>query len=145
MQPRWIWSRRMVRLVGQSWLNEVRKWGRSFCLDAKAFYPGIDIRLYSEQNINRKWKRRGILYFLTHSMLFWFYLSIGEFFIMDYTKTLPASVQNNATQNVITFFFVGLDVITGIICAALLHNLDVEKVIKQEQLEILQRKGQAPV
>ena len=64
---------------------------------------------------------------------------------MDYTKTLPASVQNNATQNVITFFFVGLDVITGIICAALLHNLDVEKVIKQEQIEILQRKGQAPV
>ena len=82
---------------------------------------------------------------MTHSMLFCFSLSIGEFFIMDYTKTLPASVQNNATQNVITFFFVGLDVITGIICAALLHNLDVEKVIKQEQLEILQRKGQAPV
>ena len=51
-----------------------------------------------------------------------------------------AVVQNLGTQSVITFFFVGLEVITGIICALLITGLDVEKVIDKEQKEILQRK-----
>ena len=48
--------------------------------------------------------------------------------------------QDAGTQSVITFFFVGLEAITGLICAGLLHFLDVEKVIEKEQEEILQRK-----
>lgn len=56
------------------------------------------------------------------------------------TNTTVATVQNATTQSVITFFFVGLEAITGILCAILLCKLDVEKVIKQEQLEILQKK-----
>lgn len=50
-----------------------------------------------------------------------------------------AVVQNVGTQSVITFFFVGLEVITGIMCAVLIIGLDVEKVIDKEQKEILQR------
>ncbi len=55
---------------------------------------------------------------------------------------MEAVVQNAGTQSVITFFFVGLEVITGIICAVLITGLDVEKVIEKEQKEILQRKKQ---
>lgn len=56
------------------------------------------------------------------------------------TGTTVAAVQNMATQNVITFFFVGLEVVTGLICAGLLTNLNIEKTIEKEQMEILQRK-----
>ena len=51
-------------------------------------------------------------------------------------------VQSDATQSVITIFFVGLEAVTGLVCAVLLHYLDVEKVIEKEQVEILQRKAQ---
>ncbi len=51
-------------------------------------------------------------------------------------------IQNSSTQSVITIFFVGLEVITGLICAGLLYYLDVEKVIEKEQIEILKRKEQ---
>lgn len=57
------------------------------------------------------------------------------------TGVTTGAIQSGATQSVITFFFVGLEAITGLICAGLLHYLDVEKVIEKEQEEILQRKA----
>lgn len=51
-----------------------------------------------------------------------------------------AALQNGATQNTITFFFVGLEAITGLVCALILKNLNVEKSIAAEQAEILERK-----
>ena len=57
------------------------------------------------------------------------------------TGVTVGAAQSGATQSVITFFFVGLEAITGLICAGLLHYLDVEKVIEKEQEEILQRKS----
>lgn len=59
------------------------------------------------------------------------------------TGITTAAIQNSATQSTITFFFVGLEIITGIVCAVLLHFLDVEKVIEKEQEEIKARKEQA--
>ena len=49
-------------------------------------------------------------------------------------------VQNAATQNVFTFFFVGLEIITSIVLIVLLRFLDVEKHIEKEQAEIKARK-----
>ena len=46
-----------------------------------------------------------------------------------------------ATQNMLTFFFVGLETVTGIICAGLLVSLDVEKDISKKQEEILRNKA----
>ncbi|MBO4889038.1 MAG: MFS transporter [Firmicutes bacterium] len=48
-------------------------------------------------------------------------------------------VQNAATQNVFTFFFVGLEIITAIILILILWKLDVEKHIEIEQAEIKAR------
>ena len=56
------------------------------------------------------------------------------------TNTTTAAVQNGATQNVFIFFFVGLEIITGIISAVLLSFLTVEKVIGKEQEEIKARR-----
>lgn len=50
-----------------------------------------------------------------------------------------AAVQNVATQNAITFGFLGMEVITGIVLAILLVFLSVEKVIHKEQEEIKAR------
>ena len=50
------------------------------------------------------------------------------------------AVQSEAVKNVITFGFVGLETITGIVLAVLLIFLSVEKVINKEQAEIQQRK-----
>lgn len=50
------------------------------------------------------------------------------------------AVQSEAVKNVITFGFVGLETITGIVLAVLLIFLSVEKVIDKEQAEIQQRK-----
>jgi GPH family glycoside/pentoside/hexuronide:cation symporter len=47
-----------------------------------------------------------------------------------------ASVQNAATQNAITFFFLGLEIITGLLTAVLLLRLGVEKNLEKEQAEI---------
>ncbi|MCR5145195.1 MAG: MFS transporter [Lachnospiraceae bacterium] len=52
-----------------------------------------------------------------------------------------AAVQNSATQTFITFSFVGLEVITGIILVVLLFFLNVENGIEKKQQEILERKG----
>ena len=58
---------------------------------------------------------------------------------MDAAGNLIA-VQPEAVKNVITFGFVGLETITGIVLAVLLIFLSVEKVIDKEQSEIQQRK-----
>lgn len=58
-------------------------------------------------------------------------------------KATIAYAQNEATQNVLIFFFVGLEIIVGAVCAILLLRLDVEKVIEKEQVEILERKNKA--
>lgn len=48
--------------------------------------------------------------------------------------------QNAATQWILTFFFVGLEIITAVILILLLSKLDVEKHIDREQAEIKKRK-----
>ena len=53
------------------------------------------------------------------------------------------AVQSEAVKNVITFGFVGLETITGLVLAGLLIFLSVEKVIDKEQSEIQQRKLKA--
>lgn len=52
-----------------------------------------------------------------------------------------ASVQNAATQNVITFGFLGFEAITAFIMIGLLTFLGVEKNLTKEQAEIKVRKG----
>ena len=52
-----------------------------------------------------------------------------------------AAVQPTAVQGAITFAFVGLETITGIVLAVLLIFLDVEKTIEQKQLEIRMRRS----
>lgn len=63
---------------------------------------------------------------------------IAPEFIAATGETIGA-VQNAATQNVITFFFVGLEVITAVIVIVLLAFLSVEKTIDAEQAEIKMR------
>lgn len=58
------------------------------------------------------------------------------------TGVTTGFVQNAATQNVFTFFFVGFEIITAIVLIVLLKFLDVEKHIDQEQAEIKARKEQ---
>ncbi len=60
-------------------------------------------------------------------------------FIAATGETIGA-VQNAATQNVIIFFFLGLEIITGLILVLLLSKLDVEKHIDQQQAEIKARR-----
>lgn len=57
------------------------------------------------------------------------------------TGITAAAIQNVSTQNMLTFFFVGLETVTGIICAGLLVSLDVEKDISKKQEEILRNKA----
>ena len=52
-----------------------------------------------------------------------------------------AATQNAATQNMITFFFLGLEIIGSAILIAALWFLKVEKVIDKEQAEIKARRG----
>ncbi len=52
-----------------------------------------------------------------------------------------AATQNTATKNFITFSFVGLETITGIILAVLLLFLSVEKNLSKKQDEIAARKA----
>ncbi|MCM1233476.1 MAG: MFS transporter [Ruminococcus flavefaciens] len=59
------------------------------------------------------------------------------------TNTTTAMAQNGATQNVFIFFFLGLEIITGLIAAVLLSFLTVEKVIGKEQEEIKARREKA--
>lgn len=48
--------------------------------------------------------------------------------------------QNKATQNMITFFFLGLEIIGSVLMIIALRYLNVEKVIDQEQEEIRSRR-----
>ena len=59
---------------------------------------------------------------------------------IEATKETVAAVQNAATQNVFTFFFVGFEIFTGLILAFMLRSLNVEKNIQKEQDEIKARK-----
>ena len=52
-----------------------------------------------------------------------------------------AAAQTETVKGVITFGFVGLEVITGVILAVLLVFLNVEKDIEQKQAEIKERRG----
>ena len=51
------------------------------------------------------------------------------------------AVQSESVKSAITFTFVGLETITGIVLAILLLFLNVEKNIAKEQEEIKQRNG----
>ena len=59
-------------------------------------------------------------------------------FIAETGKTV-GYVQNAATQNVFTFFFVGFEIITALILIMILWKLDVEKHIDEEQAVIKER------
>ena len=50
------------------------------------------------------------------------------------------AVQSEAVKSAITFGFVGLETITGLVLAGLLIFLSVEKVIDKEQAEIKARR-----
>ena len=50
-----------------------------------------------------------------------------------------AAIQSDAVQSVITFGFVGLEAITGIVMAILLGFLNVEKGLDKKQQEIKER------
>ena len=65
---------------------------------------------------------------------------IAPEFVAATGETIGA-VQNTATQNVFTFFFLGLEIITAIVLILLLRHLSVEKTIEQEQAEIKARRG----
>lgn len=60
---------------------------------------------------------------------------------IEATGQTIGAVQNAGTQNVFIFFFLGLEIITGIILAVLLRFLNVEKTINQEQAEIRARQA----
>jgi GPH family glycoside/pentoside/hexuronide:cation symporter len=55
------------------------------------------------------------------------------------TEWAIAVFQNNTTNSVITFFFVGLEIFTALLSAGLLIFLSVEKTIKRKQAQILAR------
>jgi GPH family glycoside/pentoside/hexuronide:cation symporter len=55
------------------------------------------------------------------------------------TQETIATVQSAATQNMIIFFFLGLEIITAVMQIALLFFLTVEKNIDKEQAEIKER------
>lgn len=54
-----------------------------------------------------------------------------------------AATQNTATQNIITFFFLGLEIIGSVFMIIALRFLNVEKVIDKEQAEIKARRENA--
>lgn len=56
------------------------------------------------------------------------------------TGETVGAIQNVATQNVFIFFFLGLEIITGIILVVLLKFLNVEKTIDKEQADIKTRR-----
>ncbi len=64
---------------------------------------------------------------------------IAPEFVETTGQTIGA-VQNAATQNVFIFFFLTLEIITGIILVFLLRKLNVEKTIDKEQAEIQARR-----
>lgn len=61
---------------------------------------------------------------------------------LDAAGRTVAAVQSIAVTNAITFGFVGLEVITGLVLVVLLAFLNVEKTIDRKQKEIFARRGQ---
>ena len=61
---------------------------------------------------------------------------------IEATGETIGAVQNAATQNMFTIFFVGIEVITAVILILLLRYLDVEKHIEAEQAEIKARQAE---
>lgn len=59
---------------------------------------------------------------------------------IEATGETIGAVQNAATQNVFTFFFLGLEIVTAVILILLLRHLSVEKTIDREQAEIKARR-----
>ncbi len=58
----------------------------------------------------------------------------------QFTETSSvAFVQNNSVNQFFTFSFVGLEVITGLLCSFLLFFIRIEKTINREQLELVRR------
>ncbi len=56
------------------------------------------------------------------------------------SKVTTGFTQSDATQNVITFCFVGMEIITAIIMFVLLWKFQAEKNVEQEQKEIAERR-----
>ena len=80
--------------------------------------------------------------------------NIGKFAGLTTQKTMEqitaldssgavAFVQNAATNNFITIAFVGLEVITGLICAGILLFVSVEKTVKRKQDVLVEREKAA--
>ena len=70
-------------------------------------------------------------------------LALGDYkALVDGTFTIGIQ-QSESTLNVISFLFVGLEVITGIISAILLAFVGVEKTLKRKQAIIRERQREA--
>ena len=70
-------------------------------------------------------------------------LSMSGYLAPEFVKATGqtiGAVQNEATQNVFIFFFLGFEVITAVILIFLLRQLNVEKTIDREQEEIKARR-----
>lgn len=63
---------------------------------------------------------------------------IQSSFINNGVETV-SFIQNQATQNLFTFLFVGLEVITGLGCAIILFFVNVEKTIDKKQFVLVER------
>lgn len=63
--------------------------------------------------------------------------------LSDFSKFTESSsvafVQNDAVNQFFTFSFVGLEVITGLLCAFILFFIRIEKTINREQIELIKR------
>ncbi len=62
--------------------------------------------------------------------------------LIEATGETVGFVQNMATQNVFTFFFLGGEIISSVILIVILAFLNVEKIIDKEQAEIKARREQ---
>ena len=62
--------------------------------------------------------------------------------LTDPTSSI-AFIQPDATNSFITFGFVGLEVITGLLCAAILFFVNVEATIDRKQLVLVEREKEA--
>ena len=63
--------------------------------------------------------------------------------LAKYGKNTVSFVQSGDTNNFITFAFVGLEVITGLACAAILLFVNVERTVDKKQFALIQREQAA--
>ena len=66
-------------------------------------------------------------------------LSVDKIAALTDPSASVAFVQNDGTNSFITFAFVGLEVITGLLCAGLLLFVTVEKTIERKHLALVER------